>query len=389
MNKNHFVSRSDYDTFLGVRVNYTLQDIIEEYNDTTRKIKALEWQKKEYERLMEEEPDQESEQLSFKEEERIFGIVDYLARNESRLNVNWRIDLIKLRSKLERAFPRVKNYNQATSRLRWLKAKQEEILLQDVNFDTFLKDFPLSCTLGSHVMVRYDGQLKCICCGATTKEYGLNEEELDFLTKCAMKQGLLLKEITQEEMPFVKVLIEKLEYEHNRRINPDPFDDTNEEEEEMLWTLEKTRTDEIQLQINLARFLDAKIYESEKMRIKNPKYFSDEKTKELLSNVEKELEKIQKSDSRFKNLIIEEWKTAKYEILILSGAHIPTLLEQAQTEEDKIALTKGYYNLMDADRRVASGYFEPSTCNRIAVCYDCVTANPEINNRILEMKVRR
>ena len=52
-NKNHFVSR--YDMLSGVRINYTLQDIIEEYQDITREIEEYQLQKEKYERQLEKE----------------------------------------------------------------------------------------------------------------------------------------------------------------------------------------------------------------------------------------------------------------------------------------------------------------------------------------------
>ena len=62
------------------------------------------------------------------------------------------------------------------------------------------------------------------------------------------------------------------------------------------------------------------------------------------------------------------------------------MLKEATNENDKIALTKAYYNLSNTDFRINSGYFHR---DNDAIFYGCYTANPDINSRILEMKLRR
>ena len=241
-----------------------------------------------------------------------------------------------------------------------------------------------------HYFIRTENELKCLCCGKTTKDYPLTEEELDFLTLCADKNGLILNEVTEEDMPLFKVIMD--EYVNNRKKSKNTASFESNEyydyfaELEEQWLSDENEMTEIHAKIIRAHLLDSQTYNRKDIVVKNPKYLSEEKEKKLLLSVEKELEKIQNINSRFKELMIEECRTAKYEILILSGEHIPTLFNQTKSEEEKTALTKAYYNISNYDFRYNSGYFETETD---AVFYDCYTANSEINNRILEMKNKR
>ena len=91
-------------------------------------------------------------------------------------------------------------------------------------------------------------------------------------------------------------------------------------------------------------------------------------------------------NTRFKKMLLEECKIAKYEVLILSGENIPLLYNSLDNKDDKFALIKAYYNLSNQDYRINSGYFKTSN---EAVFYDCRTAHPEINQKILELKLNR
>lgn len=65
------------------------------------------------------------------------------------------------------------------------------------------------------------------------------------------------------------------------------------------------------------------------------------------------------------------------------------MLKETTDEDEKIALTKAYYNLSDSYFRVNSGYFDSSHIDNDALFYDCYTANPDINSTILGIKLRR
>ena len=80
-------------------------------------------------------------------------------------------------------------------------------------------------------------------------------------------------------------------------------------------------------------------------------------------------------------------KTIKYEILIVSGAHIPTLYNETQ-EEDKIYVAKAYFNMTDFKHREGTGYFKMNEfgIKGEADQYKYLTANPEINELVLRIK---
>lgn len=198
-----------------------------------------------------------------------------------------------------------------------------------------------------------------------------------------------MEEFTKEDWPLLQVIIEQQDYRRSLRPELDISDDDYLIKAEEQYYADEYEFVELRTTLTKAHLLDAQTYEGQKLKVKNPKYLSDAKKKELLENLEKELDEIQKMESRFKPLLIEQCKTAKYEILILSGEHIPTLLKETGDEDEKIALTKAYYNLSDKNFRVNSGYFEPSHRNNDAIFYDCYTANPEINSKVLEIKLRR
>ena len=371
----------------------TLKDQIENYKELNDRIEDCLSKKEQYDKLISEEKNnEENGKLRFKEQWELYSIVDNLIRKSSGNYTYLGIELLDLRQRLESVYKEVYDYVRIKDELRNLREEKHKILTEYITFDIFYKDFFNERCVDRHFFVRLEDELKCMCCGATTKDYSLSKEELDFLTLCAENQGILLKEVTKDDLPLLQVLMEKQDYYRSLREPLDYFDDDNEDYltlAEEQWLSDEAELPELRRQIRIAHLLDSQKYDSKDIKVTNPKYLSDEISKKLLLEVEKELGRIQGIDSRFKDLMIEECKTAKYEILILSGAHIPTLLEQAQNEDEKVALTKAYYNISNQEFRVNSDYFDSSNRDWDALSYDCVTANPEINNRILQMKIRR
>ena len=368
----------------------TLSGQIKNYNELKYKIECCLSRKEKYDRLINEErTSEENDKLSFKDKWGIYSIIDNLIRNSSDDCTYLGVDLQDLKQHLEDEYKDVADYVRIMSELRNLRGNIHRILTEYITFDIFYNDCFNNCCMGRHFFVRLENELKCMRCGATTKDYPLSEEEIDFLTLCAEKQGILLKEVSKDDLPLLQVLMERQDYYRSLRepLDHDSEDYLTQAEEQGLD--DEAETLDLRRQIRKAHLLDSQTYDSKNFRVSNPKYLSDDKTKGLLSEVKKDLDKAMKLDSRFKDLIIENCKIAKYEILILSGQHIPSLLEQTNDEEDRIALTKAYYYISNQEYRVNSNYFDSSNRNRDAISYDCVTANPEINNRILQMKIRR
>ena len=113
-----------------------------------------------------------------------------------------------------------------------------------------------------------------------------------------------------------------------------------------------------------------------------------EKLKMSIASTELE---IKNSDSGFKYLLLYSIEAAKYEVSLLEGKRVTTILKEidesnlSESEKDykKDALVEAYYNLTNIDFRKQSEYFD----NDNDICYAAFeTANPEINKRLIKMR---
>ena len=364
----------------------TLHGQLKFYNDYNRLINHNLSEKQGYIKLLSDESIDSNYQLSFKEQWELYSIINNLIRKNFANSDNptyLGIDLINLRQRLESVYKDVHNYERVKSELKAYKNETRKILTEYISFDTFYSDYPNDRCIYRHYFVRLEDELKCMCCGATTKDYPLSEEELDFLTLCADYQGILLKEASLDDLPLLQVIMERQDYYRRFRIPIDSVDEDIEDIEDYLTEAEEQCIEdesdffELKQQIRKAHLLDSDLqtYDRGDLKVRDLKYLSYEKPNELLSEIEKDMKIIEETDSKFKDLMLEECKTTKYEILIESGAHIPTLLKQAQSVDDIVALTKAYYNIFNKRFKDRS--------------LDCITASPEINNRILQMKIGR
>ena len=373
-NKNDFVSKKNI-------LAPTLEENIKYYSDLNAIIEGVRTVNDYYKDLLKKD-DSEEKGLSFKDQYKIFELINKEAlRSENKY-------LIELKEKIRKLFPEVDNYINSQNKLRELVDEKNRTATEDISFDTFNINYDSDC-IPNHTFVRLDDELKCICCGATTKDYDLNEKELDFLTECADKQEMLIKSATKEDLPLLQVLFERDTF--NRGLytisEDEELSEMNIEEEQYFAELAEIA--ELNRAVEKAHVLDAEERDQKDLIVENSKYFSEEQANELLIKIGKELEKLKESDSRFKNLMIEDCMTAKYEVLLLAGRHINTLLEMAKNEDERIALTKAYYNISNQVYRLNSDYFAPDYRSYNALKFDFVTANPDINNQVLEMKLRR
>lgn len=112
------------------------------------------------------------------------------------------------------------------------------------------------------------------------------------------------------------------------------------------------------------------------------------KLKESIANSELE---IKNSDSGFKYLLLYSIEAAKYEVSLLDGKRVTTILKEidesnmSESEKDykKDALVEAYYNLTNIDFRKQTEYFN----NNHDICYASFeTANYEINKRLIKMR---
>lgn len=362
----------------------TLKTLITKYNEINKNIEALKQKKKQYDDLIRSNEKNHSSDLTFKEKYVIYTMIKNTIVNDKE-QANFDIDLYRLQSKFEDLYYDLQEYLSLTERIHTLEESRNNIVNEHITFNCFNQEHQSEHCLESHSFVVDDNELKCVYCGATTKDYPLSKKEVKFLVLCAKQQKRLLEDFTKKDWPMLQVIIKQQDYRRSLRPEIDiSAEDYLDRVEEQFYDDEYEFT-ELKIALAKAHMLDAQIYEGQKVKVKNPKYLSDKEKEELLENLNKELTEIKKTDSRFKSLLIEQCETAKFEILILSGEPIPTLLKKTINEDEKIALTKAYYNLSNSYFNTNNDYFDSSD----SVSYDCYTANPEINNKILEMKLRR
>ena len=331
--------------------------------------------------------------LSFKEQLTLINIIDYYIRSD-RIPLYSDVDLNVLKEKVDSLIcSDIIEYNKLLKRIRNININLDSLFHSVTFFRLEEKKFSSRCRT-HHYFVRLPNELRCVCCGATTKDCELTSEELDFLEKCADKQEQLIKNATKDDLPLLEaILIPQLDYNFNMLYDSiyDKYGEKKIENEDKLSYLDLTlqRDEEIHdlnRWIKWAHALDAGTFNTSFKPC--PKYLPDDIGEKLLLNIEKDLEKINNSNSRFKDLMVEFCNMTRYEILILLGNNIIDLYNQAKDEDSQYALAKAYYNLSCEEYRKHSGYFPEDDKNRDAIFYECLTASPAINKKVLKMKKR-
>jgi|GEM_PF-4813955 len=305
------------------------------------------------------------------------------------------VDLVSLREKFKSTFSNLEQYLDLMEDLRNAQNVRDEILNRNIDFDEFSKEevWNSNC-FKKHHFAYIDKHLECLCCGASTKGFEMNDEQIQFLMKCAKSQGMLLETVTKSDIPLYRVLKAEEDAWRNQRT---PLNEIEKDSmmDRMDWAEEYFLQDESELSdidrtIRRAQMWDSGIYETDELKVSRQTYFDQEWADYLNSKVANQFRHINNSyKGNNKELLLEMCLTYIYEIEILSGKHIPSLYASATTEEDKIAIVKAYSNLSNQNYRVQSGYFKHDNRNWDAVSYDCRTAHPKINEKIMEMKLKR
>ena len=382
------------DDFVKEKYNYkksSLSDIVTQYTNLTSRIERLVSKKQDFDKQIEEDY-YEDEELSFREKMEVFSIIDSLAQDTYHRTGKFDYlgaDLNSLRERITYCLKDVRDYVHLRDEIYNLKSYRSD-LLDDITFYNFGTDGVNEKCMDRHFLIYIDGELKCMNCGATTKDYDLTNDEIQFLCKCADKNNILIGELTKDDLPLLNVLMAKKETIRKKRVPLDEIDENNW----MTYVEEYYLQDEIEIpditrNIAKAHLLDSQIYDNEDIVVTNPKYLSEETLFKLSSTLEKQRKVIEQSNSRFKKMLLEQCDSAFFEILILFGKHIPTLINNAKNDDEKYAIIKAYYNLSNMDFRINSGYFKADNRNCDAIGYDCITANPEINEAILKLKYNK
>lgn len=329
------------------------------------------------------------EMLTFKNRLDLYNILDNLLGEtfyRTGNSIYQGIDLKFLIRRLLESSDDVKEYVDLVESVRNYKKRLSDILTENISFYGFNNGN--ECHM-KHSFVNIDDQLVCMHCGASTKDFNMTKEDVEFLTKCASAQNLLLENATKDDIALLKVLIAKNnEYLSKRTPMENIIDDEDFSLAEEYYLEDESENFNLNLEVQKAHILDSREF-PELPKVSNPKYLSEDKMIDLLKGIDREIEKVKGINSRFKDLLIEECKTARYEVLILFGVHIPTLYEQAKNEDDEIAFIKAYIHMSNSNFRKNTDYFNHKNRDWDAISYDCITAHPEINQKVLEMKYDR
>ncbi len=187
------------------------------------------------------------------------------------------IDLYSLKSKFEDLYDDLHEYLSVIRAINTLEEKRNNLINEDITFNCFNSECYSEHCLESHSFVIEENEMKCVYCGATTKEYSLNKEEFEFLVLCAKQQGILLEDFTKEDWSMLQVIIDQQNYRRSLRPEPDILsEDYLDKAEEQFYENEYEFT-ELRIALAKAHALDAKTYESQKVKVKNPKYLSGKK----------------------------------------------------------------------------------------------------------------
>ena len=287
--------------------------------------------------------------------------------------------------KLCNAFSDLKNYADINELIDEKKRIIHDILFEKITFD--IRDDNGYKRFCEHQFVLVDDNLRCVCCGFSTEDYNLTEQDLELLVESAKRRGIIFNDVKKEDLPLLTILKNEREKYKEQRTSIEDFEENWEmgksDYAEELFLDDEQELFNINLQVRRAHMLDKGVLEEGNTRVSNPKYLDEETHDKLLSRLFEDYQKLEASDTRFKELLMEEILTANYEILILSGERIPKLVEMANTEQTLTALAKAVYNMSRDDIRINRDYFENEND---AIFYDCITANQKVNKKIIEMK---
>ena len=365
-----------------IKSELTFEDLFSMYKRLKETLAEANERKEELEKRLREE--KVAKGLSLEDQWKIYSIIKNLYETRREY---YGIDLGELKFNIKQEYQIVEDLEETYRSINELTRQIESIFDEEITFCCFVgDDFDRRCD-NKHYLVRFDDELKCINCGATTKDYDLSEEEIDFLVEAAKHQHIFIDEATKEDLPLLEVLMEEQEFSSSlgEPIDEDDPESSIDYEEQYLADL--ALVPELERQVKKAHLIDSRTKNNKNLIVGSSLYLHSEDAIELFENAQKSLEEAKASTSRFRNLMIEECYTAMYEICLLNGYNPSDLYNDLDDEDKKTAFIKAYYNVSRSVFRTNSDYFGDDTMG--ALSYDCVTANPEINNRILEMKVRR
>ena len=309
--------------------------------------------------------------LSLEDAHNIYWI---LGLSKTQLKINIDVDIDDLKNRFTYVIPGLQKYMELLRTQKMLKDRNEDLLSEYIDFEHFDNS---NC---DHNFIKYNGYLICAKCLSSTKYYNLNVNDVDFLELCAKKQHIFLTDVKEKDL----ALYHNLWDEHCDMLSQ--MDINDPDYSERRYSAEESAFSEICRKIKIANMMDRNEYKLNEYRTLNPKYLNDEQFEKLLISNDKDKKEIDESNSKYKKMLLETCNVVMFELLILKGTPIMDLLKKVNNDGEQLnALVKAYYNLSSPERRIESGYFKNE---RDAVFYECLTADPVINTKIKEMKLR-
>jgi hypothetical protein len=311
--------------------------------------------------------------------------IDYLLwKGKTQVFLKNGFDLRKIRNEIRETNEEYKEYIElGVARDGWYRRKgniEEKLELRNINDRIH---YHAQCVDETHYYIDLGDELRCAYCGFTTKDYDLNEEELEFLKSVVKDQKLILEEATKEDLPFIQVVVDEQEKEL-KEYEEKLF---NDEEQEDKWEHFMGYTEGLVAglrgKLRRAHKKDKKDYYDEfyEANIHDPRYYTYKEAKELVDKVNKEIKETTDEEK------LKELKIKRYELLILAGIPLKEMYSRIKDESDKDYFVIAYSNLQDDDYKEQSGYFKP--CDEFvtdAKRYSCLTADSEINKRLLKLR---
>ena len=232
------------------------------------------------------------------------------------------------------------------------------------------KDFPFR-TKETAIYIKDGVDTYNVLTDESTKDLEVSDEIKLFIQNIINDLYGFNDELTADDIPVIKVIYDKL----NIKIKDDGSRDSD---------INGIIEDIILHKVKVIHNWDKKY-----LTYRDNRRPFIKKLKESIASTELE---IRNSDSGFKYLLLYAIEAAKYEVSLLEGKRVTTILKEidesnmSESEKDykKDALVEAYYNLTNIDfRKQSKEYFD----NDNDICYATFeTANSEINKRLIKMR---
>ena len=270
------------------------------YLDLVNDIKRIENELKEYDNLLKDNYNTPDQPLNFREQFELYSILNDSYRNPK----NTDLKVVILKKRLLDVYPEVAKYLRLKSELNELRKRRDDTL-SSIVFNEFIKDEDSRALCSDHHFLVYTGEeLYCERCKATTKDYNLSLEDILFLSKCAAKQAELLSD-KKEDIPLIRVLMEKLENEKKNREIPEQMPKLKADElREIYDSMDHTEVSDMHHEIVRAHKIDNGEFVGTP-EAKHYKYISDKQRDYYFYVIESERKEIESSDSQNKDLLLE------------------------------------------------------------------------------------